>query len=413
MKKTKVLIIVFLSLILLPNQLTHAQFLSKIALKDKNSDWIEISIPDGLKQEIEIKDDSLISKISPEQITDEKIIIIHFKSKSEKTESSSGIFHVYTNKNGLTGTSEQITIETDEGIIDTVCWQDSSPTASEKTDIAELKKVKAWQGNCINSEKIQKNERIERIKNSNTKESWKIVKLETDGDLSQKIIINEIFPNPAGKDSGKEWIELYNASEKKVNLGNWKIKDLKLSNKIEIPPHQFIIISDLSLKNENEIIELKDFQNTLISELRYKKAEEGLALSLSSIKKGNLRKKSWIWTTPSKNTKNQTFYELTGKISKEPEINKEYYFQITNDQDRQTKIIIDENLHNFLLLQSIFKKGSKINVLAKKESAYILEDFKIIDPEITETEANTATPKWTYYLLIPIFLMTFVLIAIL
>ncbi|GIW58720.1 MAG: hypothetical protein KatS3mg086_005 [Candidatus Dojkabacteria bacterium] len=44
------------------------------------------------------------------------------------------------------------------------------------------------------------------------------------------IIINEIFPNPDGSDSGKEWIELWNYGEDSFELNNYKIKSISSSN---------------------------------------------------------------------------------------------------------------------------------------------------------------------------------------
>ncbi len=38
------------------------------------------------------------------------------------------------------------------------------------------------------------------------------------------VLIQEIFPNPDGTDSGQEWIELYNAGSQSVNLGAYRIQ---------------------------------------------------------------------------------------------------------------------------------------------------------------------------------------------
>lgn len=43
------------------------------------------------------------------------------------------------------------------------------------------------------------------------------------GFASAKIVINEIFPNPSGTDTGLEWLELYNASSDPIALSNWQI----------------------------------------------------------------------------------------------------------------------------------------------------------------------------------------------
>ena len=42
-----------------------------------------------------------------------------------------------------------------------------------------------------------------------------------------KILFSEIFPNPGGNDTGKEFITLYNAGEYDVDLKDWTIQVLK------------------------------------------------------------------------------------------------------------------------------------------------------------------------------------------
>lgn len=44
-------------------------------------------------------------------------------------------------------------------------------------------------------------------------------------EYSTQIIISEFLPNPPGADSGKEWVELYNASEADVDLTGWVLID--------------------------------------------------------------------------------------------------------------------------------------------------------------------------------------------
>ncbi|PIR97553.1 MAG: hypothetical protein COT91_00805 [Candidatus Doudnabacteria bacterium CG10_big_fil_rev_8_21_14_0_10_41_10] len=39
------------------------------------------------------------------------------------------------------------------------------------------------------------------------------------------IVISEIVPNPPGKDSGAEWIELYNSGDDVIDLGGWMLDD--------------------------------------------------------------------------------------------------------------------------------------------------------------------------------------------
>lgn len=52
---------------------------------------------------------------------------------------------------------------------------------------------------------------------------------------SAGIVINEIELNPAGRDAGGVWVELYNPTGSDVNIGGFKIKSLFRSNTVEIP----------------------------------------------------------------------------------------------------------------------------------------------------------------------------------
>ncbi|MBU4347348.1 lamin tail domain-containing protein, partial [Patescibacteria group bacterium] len=60
-------------------------------------------------------------------------------------------------------------------------------------------------------------------------------------DYSDDVVITEIFPNPAGSDNENEFIELYNGSDKDVDLTGWMIGD-DSKKKYEIPNTQDVII---------------------------------------------------------------------------------------------------------------------------------------------------------------------------
>lgn len=156
--------------------------LSEISFKDSHSDWIELKISSPLKDTITIKDDSKITEIHPEQISNENYILIHFKSEEEKTESINNILHIYTKKSGITGTTEQITIESDLKILDAVCWQNSSPPSSEQKNIEALIAVNSWEGDCINSDEIKRFESIIKISQNKNKGSWEILLHPTPGE---------------------------------------------------------------------------------------------------------------------------------------------------------------------------------------------------------------------------------------
>lgn len=71
------------------------------------------------------------------------------------------------------------------------------------------------------------------------------------------VLINEILPNPIGSDKGKEWIELYNPSNKLVDISNWEIQVagthfstlFKLPQDTIILPYSFYCICGSQINN--------------------------------------------------------------------------------------------------------------------------------------------------------------------
>lgn len=55
------------------------------------------------------------------------------------------------------------------------------------------------------------------------------------GSSGAGIMINEVEMNPKGRDSGKEWVELYNPTSSDVNVGDFAIQTLSKPFKIAIP----------------------------------------------------------------------------------------------------------------------------------------------------------------------------------
>ena len=96
-------------------------------------------------------------------------------------------------------------------------------------------------------------------------------------ELADHVVINEIDTNPPGDDSKtvSEWVELYNPTDKDVNIGGWKIasttvtkKTLTLPVSTVIKPGQFLVYSYQSLwfTDVSEKVQLKDKEGTVIDE---------------------------------------------------------------------------------------------------------------------------------------------------
>jgi len=82
------------------------------------------------------------------------------------------------------------------------------------------------------------------------------------------VLINEWLPNPAGKDSKNEWVELWNNGKNPVNLSGWKLqnktgKSVAIGN-IIIQPDGYAVIHKIpALRNTDESIALYDASGLL------------------------------------------------------------------------------------------------------------------------------------------------------
>lgn len=106
----------------------------------------------------------------------------------------------------------------------------------------------------------------------------------------QTILINEVFPNPKEKDDAGEFIELYNPTDKAINISGWEIRDASVSGKYTfpngstLPSLEYLVISDkefsLSLNNSDEAVSLYDQSGRLVHQVKYEKTKEGVSLNL-------------------------------------------------------------------------------------------------------------------------------------
>ncbi|MCK4416309.1 MAG: lamin tail domain-containing protein, partial [Thermoplasmatales archaeon] len=84
----------------------------------------------------------------------------------------------------------------------------------------------------------------------------------------ETIRINEIMYNPAGADTGHEWIEIYNNADYAINITGWRLYEqgvnhtLSLKNgSMEIPADGFAVIADNYL---TFLIDYPSYSGTLI-----------------------------------------------------------------------------------------------------------------------------------------------------
>lgn len=112
------------------------------------------------------------------------------------------------------------------------------------------------------------------------------------------VVINEIFPNPAGIDKNNEWLELKNQSSYKINLLDWQIENnngkYKFKNDLWLESENFYLLtnkkSEWAFKNNSDIISLYDNTDKLIDKVEYTEAVQNEAYSRGENDK-------WFWTS--------------------------------------------------------------------------------------------------------------------
>ena len=146
------------------------------------------------------------------------------------------------------------------------------------------------------------------------------------GDLSAYIYFSEILPNPKGEDAPNEWIELYNAGNEPVNLGNWILDDNEKGSKpftipdtYTIQPNSYLIIerseSKIGLDNRSETVRLFNYEDELQDEITYERAKENISFAKLHILNEDTIEPEWKWTPKiTKGKTNPRLYKVRGEV---------------------------------------------------------------------------------------------------
>lgn len=146
------------------------------------------------------------------------------------------------------------------------------------------------------------------ISGSRAAEDFLAVKI-IEPDFSDKVILSEILPDPAGLDKDGEWIEIFNGGDKKVNLKGWMLDDKTdggvkpyvFMENIFIEAKSFLIVprnkSKIVLANAGGEVNLLWHNGKNLSKVSYGAAKEGQSYALIN--------GAWQWTeTPSAGKEN-------------------------------------------------------------------------------------------------------------
>lgn len=427
--------------------------INKVNFKNKENDWLEIYYKSPTEKEINLKgltfkSDKIIKKIEQDfWIKSGTHLTLTFKSNQADTNTN-----LYTNYSGLTGTTEQVTINLNDQILDAICWSSSTPASSEIKDQQKLKLAEAWISgdpiSCIESEKVENSQSVVRKNidsDTNSVNDWKIdevqknaahigaakksilkkasskatTKTVPNGDLSNQIVITEIFPHALKDDRSNEWIEIQNQSNKDINLSGWRLDDTEGGSKpyliknLIIKAHEFIIFTSkqtkLSLGNSKDEARLFDYKNNLISSISYEEAAAGKSYSKVPVAKEDLSiEQKWLWVNPTPAAANPEYKEIIGTIKSEPN---SYFFSFQDSANQIKNINFNESLVPLALAKTTFIPGAKakINVTAAKNPEELqLENYEIL----SDSNGKSVTSSRSYIALFILLLSICVFIII-
>lgn len=321
-------------IVLFPSLLiTEADF------KNSEHDTIIIEVLDDMNdgkgntlKGLSFKDDSVFFEISQElYIRSNEKIIISFKHEVEEINTINEGLTINLTKSGLTGTTEQfIMLNGNQKVVDAVCWTNSKPTETEINDLEDLFNEGGWNSSditsCVNSDEISKDQIIQRknLNDTDNKDDWEIKIEETLIEKTDKpeiveieeyensereleicegeIIISEVLPNPSGKDSNREWIEIMNSSGAACSLYGWEIDDQEggskayaISSTELIPPGKYLLLpswkTKLNLNNTEDSVRLFNQDGKLVDEINYENSPENQSYALDS------ETDNFSWTT--------------------------------------------------------------------------------------------------------------------
>jgi hypothetical protein len=230
------------------------------------------------------------------------------------------------------------------------------------------------------------------------------------------LIITEIMPNPKGADKGQEWVEIYNTTQQRISLSNWKLNNGKvftIPEGLSILPNGYFVLQNsnlkITLKNSNAFLTLTDPSGKIVQEIFYNTSKEEQSYSLITIRSASRTKTVWEWTSPTKGEQNQTLYLIIGEILTSPQINEDFYFEIKSGE-KNIKIVFSETKFNFELMQTLLQPATQTTLIIEKiNNKYVLKDFKVINPtqKTSQSQKETQpTNHWEYILLAPIILLS-------
>lgn len=216
------------------------------------------------------------------------------------------------------------------GVNNEILWQVSYSNPSEGEAYAVIGSTEAWTNTPTPGAENSPGTNV----SEEDEESGETSEYQ-DGDLSEEVVLTEVFPNPEGPDNEEEWIELTNGGSETVNLGNWTLTDASgktytFPDSTFIEAGQTLVLyrteSTISLNNSNESLSLADFTGEVLSEVSFDSSEEDQAYAqiqveevestqASTLALGNPIQTLWQWVTPTPGEQNPIWKQIKGTVS--------------------------------------------------------------------------------------------------
>ncbi len=413
--------------------------INEVSFKDSDGDWVELYVlddgfgGDGVNLKgFSLWDDRAFKEIDDFFVKTGDYFWVEFNSGEADQ------FPVLkVKKKGLVGTTEQVVLKDSVGnILDAVCWSNGAETSSEANDVEQLIDSNGWSGACIESGQVKTKMVIGRMNFNDSDEvgDWMIVsptpgeenellvveevgkktsKLKSevksfqDGDLSTGIQITELLPNPLGTDGGQEWVEIVNAGEKDVGLGNWRLKydngknerEYVFADQVRLSVGEVYLISDLgfSLGNSGGELVLSDFEGNRISSVKYEKALEGQSFNRIESEGGE---EVWEWMkamTPG--ASNQRLVIESGRVVADLQSG-EYSFLI-DSAEGETEVFFRESVLPFALANVLLVKGAVVEIEGyKNDRGLELQSLREIEVVRSSSEEGFDWGLWGMLLVI-------------
>ncbi len=424
--------------------------ITEVNFKNKNNDFIKISYRTAEQRTLNLKglgfaDDKIFKTIDDDFLVQSgQEITLQLKSSATDQSEKAALFSEH---NGLTSTTEQISLIYSGKILDTVCWSNQKANKKEETDLLNTFKLKAWISSllsgCVPSEKVKVNESIMRKNpdmDSNGKNDWMIKKAPPSNTKSAKksqiqnseqkktaqktnnskqnfaqnlqkiyspVLINEIMPAPAKGNAEEEWIEIFNKGSQDISMSGWWLDDEEKGSKPWAFPqntllkqHGFLLIkrknSKIVLGNTHDEIRLWNQKGELIQKISYSKAKTGNSYERAEITDENGEKEeTWIWEkNPSPGGPNPNFRKMSGQVMEDPVFQDRYYFifqeKSSNPNITKTpvKIFFDEDVLPAPMAKTLFTKNVQIKIMTSDNH---LNKQQLVSYEIiSETKSTTA-----------------------